>query len=470
MSCPPSTTGSGQLPTDLGTAATKNVGTTSNDVAAGDAPSQALNDAKTYVDQEIQALNLGTAATKNVGTTINDVAAGDTLAQALLNAETMIFDALNGLNLGNAANKNVGTTINDVAAGDAPATALQDAKQYADQTFIPQTEAGQSIATLVNGVLPTNQLPPGTALSTPAVGQNFLAQTTVANQVAALGLILPSNAHAAFATTGTLVAAHNSKTILLTSSSNYTLEIDVASNLGANWWCRLYNAQIDGGGGTITLDAYGSETIDGALTRTIHVGEEVILICDGSNFTSISVGIYNQRMLQKNGTIMWPDHGSNSTILNNSGVSPNIWYAMPYKIAYDADITSLSTPISTGVTGGKLRMALMTVASNGLPGSVIVQTDELSAATGGTTGSIATTRISAGWIYTALITDSTLSIRQAIPPRANPLADTAGGSYDVFATCVTANYTYGVFPSTYPGSFSISRNNQTTGPLIVLRG
>lgn len=65
----------------------------------------------------------------------------------------------------------------------------------------------------------------------------------------------------------------------------YTQTLTAAATLGAGWHVFLNNAgNIDQ-----VIDANGSETIDGATTYTLKPGFSVILLCNGTSFTVLTI-------------------------------------------------------------------------------------------------------------------------------------------------------------------------------------
>jgi hypothetical protein len=115
----------------LGTSATRDVGTASNTVAAGDdtritGAAQKAGNLTDLADKPAARTNLGLgdAATKNTGTTTGSLAAGDDArivgaAQKAANlSDVNATTARTNLGLGTAATRNVGTTTGTVAAGD----------------------------------------------------------------------------------------------------------------------------------------------------------------------------------------------------------------------------------------------------------------------------------------------------------------------------------------------------------------
>lgn len=70
---------------------------------------------------------------------------------------------------------------------------------------------------------------------------------------------------------------------VISGSSNYTVTLPATSgNTGKFVGIRVTNT------GTTTLDGNGAETIDGVATRAFYQGQSVFVLCDGSNWFSVS--------------------------------------------------------------------------------------------------------------------------------------------------------------------------------------
>jgi hypothetical protein len=83
----------------------------------------------------------------------------------------------------------------------------------------------------------------------------------------------------------TLVA--NDRASLITSTGGaITFAFTTASTLAEGWFVFVRND----GSGALTLDPYGSETIDGQSTKTLQIGESCIVFCDGSEFNTVGYG------------------------------------------------------------------------------------------------------------------------------------------------------------------------------------
>lgn len=98
-------------------------------------------------------------------------------------------------------------------------------------------------------------------------------------------------AYQSITTTDTLYAS-DSGTFKLTTGT-FTLNFDDAANLGADWyvWIKVNT-------GTLTLDPYSTQTIDGASTATMVAGESRLIQCDGSNLRTVIVQVVPQMFCQ----------------------------------------------------------------------------------------------------------------------------------------------------------------------------
>ena len=72
---------------------------------------------------------------------------------------------------------------------------------------------------------------------------------------------------------------------VLDLSSSFTQTLNAAATMGAGWHCYLRNT----GNGDITVDPNAAELIDGVATYTLKPGFTVMLTCDGSAFSVITL-------------------------------------------------------------------------------------------------------------------------------------------------------------------------------------
>jgi len=87
----------------------------------------------------------------------------------------------------------------------------------------------------------------------------------------------------------TFVAADRAQTYIWGGGTT-TVTLPASSVVGNNWFTLVKN----NGTGTLTVDANGSETIDGGLTKTFAPNESAFLICTGTEFVTVGYGTSTQ--------------------------------------------------------------------------------------------------------------------------------------------------------------------------------
>tara|TARA_R100000951_G_scaffold24657_1_gene20917 strand:+ start:4241 stop:5767 length:1527 start_codon:yes stop_codon:yes gene_type:complete len=92
----------------------------------------------------------------------------------------------------------------------------------------------------------------------------------------------------------TAVAGDLGKILDFTTNSS-TLTLTAAATLGAGWYIWVKNSSSNAAH-IVTVDANGSETIDGVVTRPMYRMESKQIVCDGSNFITIDGGVFGLAM------------------------------------------------------------------------------------------------------------------------------------------------------------------------------
>lgn len=90
-----------------------------------------------------------------------------------------------------------------------------------------------------------------------------------------------------FSTTGTTLSAANRAGVFIwTGSGSGTLNLPAVATAGNNYFVLVRNA----GGGVLTLDPAGSETINGDTTLTLDPKDSAVVVTDGTTWYTIGLG------------------------------------------------------------------------------------------------------------------------------------------------------------------------------------
>jgi hypothetical protein len=93
------------------------------------------------------------------------------------------------------------------------------------------------------------------------------------------GLTIPVDAKTAAYT----VTASDARNLIDATSGTWTLTLPAAATAGDGFWFAARNS----GTGVVTIDADGSELIDGATTQTLAPTDTALLICNGSAWKTV---------------------------------------------------------------------------------------------------------------------------------------------------------------------------------------
>jgi hypothetical protein len=138
-----------------------------------------------------------------------------------------------------------------------------------------------------------------------------------------------------------------------------TVTLPSAITVGNNWFMLLKN----NGTGTLTLDAPGSQTIDGGLTKAFAPNESAFIVSTGTEFVTIGYGVSTQfefGILTKtvtNGTYtLTANEAANTIMIFNGTLSNDVTIIVPpvinfYVISNQTTAGGFTLTISTGAVG-----------------------------------------------------------------------------------------------------------------------
>lgn len=78
---------------------------------------------------------------------------------------------------------------------------------------------------------------------------------------------------------GNYTALHTDHRTTLRFTASATLTLTAAATLGANWYCEVWATS-----GAVTIDPYGTETINAATTLVVRTGQRAKVFCTGTAF------------------------------------------------------------------------------------------------------------------------------------------------------------------------------------------
>jgi hypothetical protein len=139
-----------------------------------------------------------------------------------------------------------------------------------------------------------------------------------------------------------------------------TATLPSAVAVGNNWFMLLKN----NGTGTLTIDAPGSQTIDGALTKAFAPSESAFIVSTGTEFITIGYGVSTQfefGVLTKTVTsgtyTLTANEAANTIQIYNGTLTNNVTVIVPpvvnlYVISNQCSAGGFTLTISTGAVGG----------------------------------------------------------------------------------------------------------------------
>lgn len=118
-------------------------------------------------------------------------------------------------------------------------------------------------------------------------------------------------------TSNTILGASDGGKYINITSGTFTQTFNSCANLGANWTIYLRNS----GSGIITLDPYGTETIDGLSSFAMYPNEIRIIISDGTNLQTLVLAPFSMTVASTMTFITPPGYGFVSGMIWGGGGS-----------------------------------------------------------------------------------------------------------------------------------------------------
>ena len=157
----------------------------------------------------------------------------------------------------------------------------------------------------------------------------------------------------------TFVAADRAQTYIWGGGTT-TVTLPASSTVGNNWFTLVKN----NGTGTLTVDANGSEMIDGGLTKTFAPNESAFLICTGTEFVTVGYGTSTQfaftalvKSVTTGSYTLTASEASNTIQTYIGTLSGNVTVTYPpvvnlYVVSNQCVAGAYTLTLTTGVAGG----------------------------------------------------------------------------------------------------------------------
>jgi hypothetical protein len=172
------------------------------------------------------------------------------------------------------------------------------------------------------------------------------------------------------------------------SGGAFTLTLPaVSGNTGLTY--TIIREDVANSTNLLTIDANGTELINGNLTFVLYPAESVIIECDGTGWECVSqpvpstTGYYWEKGATANNRyIAGMLNQSIALITSTTGPTVNTLYAMPFIVARTTKFDTISFELTTTGAGSNARVGVYADTGNCYPGALIFDSGNVSTASG----------------------------------------------------------------------------------------
>lgn len=166
--------------------------------------------------------------------------------------------------------------------------------------------------------------------------------------------------------------------VVLADATTAAFTLTLPSAAASTPYDIFYIKKIDSSlANIVTIDANGSETIDGLLTISLaNRGEAIIIQSDGSNWRILSRRSYDVSGYRVKGSTLnqWYTSPNTGTALTTGAGTVNVLRAIPFIVSKSMTIDQMAINVTTAGAGGtgNARVGIYDDNGNGYPGSRVV--------------------------------------------------------------------------------------------------
>lgn len=169
-----------------------------------------------------------------------------------------------------------------------------------------------------------------------------------------------------------------SESVVLADATTAAFTITLPTAAASAPFPRFFIKKIDTAlANLVTIDANGTETIDGMLTITLaQRGESVMIESDGSNWRILQRRDYDLSAYRSKGTTLnaWYTSAINNTAMTTGAGTVNVLRAIPYIVSKTTTVDQMAINVTTVGAGGtgNARVGIYADNGNNYPGALVV--------------------------------------------------------------------------------------------------
>lgn len=169
------------------------------------------------------------------------------------------------------------------------------------------------------------------------------------------------------------------------SGGAFTITLPAAATAGAGTIYKIIRTDITGSTNLLTVDANGSETIDGMLTWKLHQAEFLVIMSDGTNWVSIAhssqsmQGYYFDKGSTDNKRyVAGYLQSGNGLVTTTTSPANNTLWAFPFVVSKVTKFDTICCNVTTLQASQNLRMGIYYDNGNNYPGALIFDSGNVS--------------------------------------------------------------------------------------------
>jgi hypothetical protein len=261
------------------------------------------------------------------------------------------------------------------------------------------------------------------------------------------------------------------------SGGGFTITLPTASGIAGAIY-TIIRTDVDNSTNIVTVDANGSQTIDGMLTWRLYTDEKLVIMSDGSNWVTIQrenpdfLGSFFLKGSTANRRYVGGILDINASLLTSTTApAANTLWALPIFLSKTVKVDTISFEVTTSQSSQNSRVGIYTDNGNAYPSVKLFDSGNVSTGTTGVKNTTVspTLILQPGLYWLTYITSSTTHQIRILPGASTCVgfggyASTMGTTGQGYAYSVA--HTFGTLPDPFTGSATlITTVSSATSPI-----